>query len=53
MFFLKNFIFDNFKTFKLSSKYPKQTELLINFLINYFDNFKTFKLLLKYLKKKS
>ena len=33
-----------FTTFKLSLNYPKQTEILINFLINYFYNFKTFKL---------
>jgi len=47
---LLNFVyklFQNFKTFNLSFKYPKEKSYLI-FFINYWYNFKTIKLSFKY-----
>src|SRR3990172_6698926 len=45
------YYFYNFKTFKLSFKYPKQKSYIL--FVNYFFNFKTFKLSFKYPKQKS
>ena len=49
-YFFINYFF-NFKTYKLSFKYPKQKSYILVF-INCFYNLKTFKLSFKYPKQK-